>query len=34
MAPDIVYREIGDKFGVDSSTACKEVNTAGEILFR
>ena len=30
------YREIGDKFGVGVSTACKKVNTAGtdEGLFR
>ena len=30
------YRQIGDEFGVGSSTACKKVNTAGtdENLFR
>ena len=32
----INYREIGDKFGVSASTACKKVNTEGtdENLFR
>ena len=36
LEKSIDYREIGDKFGVGSSTACKKVNTAGtdENLFR
>ena len=36
LGKSIDYREIGDKFGVGASTACKKVNTAGtdENLFR
>ena len=36
LGKGINYREIGDKFGVSASTACKKVNAAGtdENLFR
>ena len=36
LGKGIDYREIGDKFGVGASTACKKVNTGGtdENLFR
>ena len=36
LGKDIDYPEIGHKFGVGASTACKKVNTAGthENLFR
>ena len=36
LGKGIKYREIGDKFGVGASAACKKVNTAGtdESLFR
>ena len=36
LGKGVYYREIGDKFGVGASTACKNVNTAGtdKNLFR
>ena len=36
LGKGVNYREIGDKFGVSASTACKKVNAAGtdENLFR